>query len=143
MAASKPSGNATKSAIADVRKVPLTSGQMPKCFSANKGVHCTSATRAQGDTTRKNSKLSNASTATMPTVVSTLTSAQVSRPPSSKRSAPGDTRPRNEFPTPVMGGSRARAAPSAATSDRLETELLGGKQGLHAHPYLGAQTSEN
>jgi hypothetical protein len=67
---------------------------MPKCFSAKSGVHSSSLINAQGDTTRKNSNVSNASTRMMPAVVTTLTIAQVSRPPSSARSAREDTRPR-------------------------------------------------
>src|SRR5262245_6138336 len=71
MADMRPTGMATRSAIAEVRNVALASTRIPKCFSAKSGVHWVSVRKSQSGTSRKNSTVSKMRTATMPAVVST------------------------------------------------------------------------
>src|SRR3989338_1824798 len=62
-------GMATSMAMMDVRNVPQTSGQIPKCFSANRGVHWVSKKNFSGETSRKKPTVSKIKTYIMPAVV--------------------------------------------------------------------------
>ena len=54
IAASKPNGSATLIATSEVSSVPDSSGQMPKCLSANSGVHSLSNSSCASETSRRN-----------------------------------------------------------------------------------------
>src|SRR6186713_2910677 len=78
----KPIGRATAMAIMEVRKVPETSGKMPKCLSSNKGVHCVSKRKSAKDTFLKKTEDSEINTQRIPAVVRMLTAAHNSSTPS-------------------------------------------------------------
>ena len=71
-----PMGSATAMAMNDVSSVPVTSGRIPKCLSANKGVHCVSNKNSLRGTRAKNTEDSEIRTQRMPMVVRMLTAAQ-------------------------------------------------------------------
>ena len=79
---SKPKGNAKAMAINVVRMVPLMSAIMPKCLSANNGVHCVSVKKSKMDTSSKNATISYINMAMMLTVVNILTEAHKNSAPS-------------------------------------------------------------
>src|SRR5690606_32342516 len=79
----------TAMAIAEVSRVPATSGQIPTCLSANSGVQRVSPKNSARDTRPKNEKVSKARTSRMPAVTSTDSAPQASRPISISRSRSG------------------------------------------------------
>ncbi len=62
---------ATSMAMTDVRNVPQTRGQIPKCFSAKRGVHWVSKKNLSRETSRKNPTVSKIRMNIMPAVVKT------------------------------------------------------------------------
>ena len=71
----KPIGNETHNAIMVVRIVPEISGIIPKCFLANRGVHCLSVRNSKIETSLKKLILSLKRTQIIPIVVSIVTKA--------------------------------------------------------------------
>src|SRR5688572_11363417 len=71
MAAIRPKGRATASAMALVNSVPESSGRMPNFASANRGVHSVEVRNSSTDTSAKKCTASEASTYRMPAVVNT------------------------------------------------------------------------
>lgn len=67
-----PIGNATKMAMSDVSNVPVTNGAIPKCLSANSGVHCVDVKNSANETSLKNSTVSTNKTTRIPIVVKTV-----------------------------------------------------------------------
>lgn len=78
----RPIGKATTIAIKEVRIVPVTRGMMPKCLSANNGVHCVSNKNSLKGTLRKKTEDSEIRTQRIPIVVRILTAALRSSIPS-------------------------------------------------------------
>lgn len=72
--------------MAEVRKVAVISGQMPKCCSENRGVHCVPVTNSHSDTIWKKWNVSFASERMIPAVVSAPTVAAAKRMPPIRRS---------------------------------------------------------
>src|SRR4028118_663426 len=79
MAEDNPKGTATAIAIAEVKNVPFSSGQMPKWASANSGVHRVSRKNWAKDTSWKKPKVSWKMIQTIPKVVATDTKAQANK----------------------------------------------------------------
>ena len=76
MAMVNPIGNATAIAITEVKNVPETKDNIPKCWSLNKGVHCVSVKKSKTETLLKKEILSNNNTAMIPMVVKMVIEAQ-------------------------------------------------------------------
>ena len=70
---------ATLSAMAAMRMVADKRGSAPKCFSANRGVHTVPVRNDSRDTSPKKGTASESSVTTMPTVVTTESSAHRNR----------------------------------------------------------------
>ena len=75
----KPIGNETHNAIMVVRIVPEISGIIPKCFLANRGVHCLSVRNSKIETSLKKLILSLKRTQIIPIVVSIVTSSELQK----------------------------------------------------------------
>ena len=71
-----PIGNATAIAMAEVKNVPDTRDNIPKCFSLNKGVHWVSVKNSKMGTFLKKEMLSNNNTTMIPMVVKMVIEAQ-------------------------------------------------------------------
>lgn len=66
-----PIGSATAIAMKEVRSVPLKSGRIPKCFSANSGVHSLSVRKETKETSLKKTMDSEIRTHSIAIVVKT------------------------------------------------------------------------
>ena len=64
----KPTGTANAIAINDVKSVPESKGNIPKCLSVNNGVHSGSVRKSIIETSLKKFTASIESTKTIPTV---------------------------------------------------------------------------
>lgn len=81
----RPSGTATAIAMNVVKKVPASKGKIPKCLSANNGVHWVSVRKSIIETSEKKPNVSETRTQMIPMVVKIVIKAEVANPPSISR----------------------------------------------------------